>query len=242
MGLALGRVAQILSDVVNRSADEGDLAHRLVAACARSIPGTDVGLVLMVDDGPAGVVAVTDGLPASMEDLQFTLGEGPCLDSFRTGRPVLLPDLSAVGSSRWPAFSAGALDAGVRGVFAFPLRVGAIRLGVLDLYRDVSGGLSMGELREALSFADAATAVLLHLQSRVGADGDGGSIAMVDNRAEVHQATGFIAETAGVSMPSALVLLRARAYASGRPIADLAKDVLMSVVQFTTDEAGIHGR
>ena len=77
-----------------------------------------------------------------MEELQFTLGEGPCVESSGTGRPVLQPDLARTGPARWPGFSAAALEAGIGAVFALPLRVGAIRLGVLDLYRDAVGGLS----------------------------------------------------------------------------------------------------
>ena len=65
-----------------------------------------------------------------MEDLQFTFGEGPCVECSRTGRPVLQPDLARTGPDRWPGFSAGALEAGIRAIFAWPLRVGGIRLGV----------------------------------------------------------------------------------------------------------------
>jgi GAF domain len=121
---------------------------------------------LATDAGPAGTVAAPDGPAAAMEELQFTVGEGPCVDSSRTGRPVLAPDLAHTGSGRWPGFSAGALDAGIRAVFALPLQVGAGRVGVLDLYRDRAGALSPEELADALTFADAATTILLHLQGQ----------------------------------------------------------------------------
>src|SRR5450830_212153 len=127
----------------------------------------------MTDSGPAGTVAVTDEVASLMEDLQFTLGEGPCVDSSTWGRPVLQPDLATTGPARWPVFSAGALEAGIGAVFALPLRVGGIRLGVLDLYRDRPGALTPHELNEALAHADAATAILLHLQARPPANGTG---------------------------------------------------------------------
>ena len=234
------RVTQILSAVAEAPHAAGGLAHRLVTACAAALPVTGVGLVLMADTGPAGTVAVTDGPAATMEELQFTLGEGPCVDSIDTGRPVLVADLARSGSGRWPGFSAGALEAGIRAIFAFPLQVGGIRLGVLDLYRDETGVLSDDQLAEALSFADAATAVLLHLQAQAYPDGDGGltAVPVIEDRAEVHQATGMVAFQADVTLAQALVLLRARAFAMDRPIVSLARDVLSGVVSLTKDSDG----
>ncbi len=229
------RVAEILSGV--GAGPTGHLPHRLVRAATLALPVTGVGLVLMTNAGPAGTVAVSDGPAGTMEELQFTLGEGPCVESSRTGRPVLQPDLTRTGPDLWPEFSAGALAAGIRAIFAFPLRVGGIRLGVLDLYRDEAGELSEGELSEALSFADAATSVLLHLQAEHSAIGSGSAvIEVVEDRAEVHQASGMISVQAGVDVSEALVLLRARAYATDRPITELAADVLNRRVNFAEED------
>src|SRR3954453_21801527 len=169
--VATGRVAEILSAVWAASPDGSGLPGGLVHGCARALPVTGVGLALMTDGGPAGTVAATDGPALELEDLQYTLGEGPCVDASRSGRPVLQPDLAATAPQRWPAFAGGALAAGVAAVFAFPLRVGAIRVGVLDLYRDRAGPLSPEELTEALCFADAATLALLHAQAGVSEPG-----------------------------------------------------------------------
>jgi hypothetical protein len=233
------RVTQILSGIAEGSGAVADLPQRLVAACARALPVTGVGLALMTDKGPAGTVAATDGPAETMEELQFTLGEGPCVDSSRTGRPVLQYDLARSGPARWPGFSAGALEAGIRAIFAFPLQVGGIRVGVLDLYRDRPGVLSDDELAEALSFADAARAMLLHLQAQDSLDGsEVAAIAVIEDRAEVHQASGVVSVQAGVTLAQALVLLRARAFAAERPILDLARDVLDRVVRFRSDDEG----
>jgi GAF domain len=195
-----------------------------------------VGLALMTDDGPAGIIAATDGPALALEELQFTTGEGPCVDASRTGRPVLQPDLVRTAPVRWPGFADGALAAGIRAVFAFPLRVGAIRVGVLDLYRDRAGILSPAHLTEALSFADAATLVLLHAQAGSPVRG---AVPVVDERAEVHQATGVVSVQAAVGLAEALVLLRARAFAEGRPLGDLSRDVLAGTVDFgKVDDCG----
>jgi hypothetical protein len=229
MGVAPNRVAQILSAVWAESREGIGLPGALAAACVRSLPVSGVGLALMTEEGPAGTIAATDGAAMELEELQFTLGEGPCVDASQTGRPVLQPDLARTAPLRWPAFAEGALDAGVRAVFALPLRVGAIRVGVLDLYRDRAGPLSTEDLTEALSYADAATLVLLDAQA--------GSPMLVplpvwDDRAEVHQATGVVSVQARVGLGAALALLRARAFAEERPLGDLARDVLAGSVDF----------
>jgi GAF domain-containing protein len=169
-----------------------------------------------------------------LEDLQFSLGEGPCVDASQTGRPVLQPDLARTGGRRWPVFTADAAAADLAAVFAFPLRVGGIRLGVLDLYRTTTGVLAGDELGHALSFADAATAVLLLLQARAaGLDPPLDSLTVLDDHAEVHQASGVVSVQAAVPLHEALLLLRARAYAEHRPIDSLAQDVLSGVADFS---------
>jgi GAF domain len=223
------RVAEILRSARAESPDGTGLPTSLAAACVRALPVTGVGLALMTSAGPAGVIAATDGVAIELEQLQFTLGEGPCVDASETGRPVLQPDLATTGPLRWTAFAGGALAAGIRAVFAFPLRVGAIRVGVLDLYRDSAGPLSRDELTEALSFADAATLVLLHAQTGSPV---GHAVPVLDERAEVHQATGVVSVQASVGLAEALVLLRARAFADDRPLSDLARDVLAGTVDF----------
>jgi hypothetical protein len=236
VNVASTRVADILSAVLTESQSGIAMPASLVDMCARALPVSGVGLALMTDDGPAGTVAVTDGSALELEELQFSLGEGPCVDASRSGRPVLQPDLGRTARQRWPVFAAGAEDAGLAAVFAFPLRVGGIRVGVLDLYRTTAGILSDEELGDALCFADAATALLLHLQAQdAGVGLPIGSLTVLDDRAEVHQATGVVSVQAVVSLQDALLLLRARAYADQRPIGKLAHDVLIGVVDFSDD-------
>lgn len=228
------RVAQILAAIAGDVSVSTTLPQRLVDACAGALSVSGAGIALMTDAGPAGTVAVTDRVASIMEELQFTLGEGPCVDSSLWGRPVLQPDLAATGPARWPGFSAGALEAGIGAVFALPLRVGGIRLGVLDLYRDHPGELTSSELTEALAHADAATAILLHLQARDPANLTGtGLIPVVEDHAAVHQATGIVSVQADVTLTEALGLLRARAFASDRSIVALSHDVVTRLVHFT---------
>jgi hypothetical protein len=232
--VASTRVAEILSAVLNESRGGMAVPASLVGMCARALPVSGVGLALMTYDGPAGTVAATDGTALELEELQFSLGEGPCVDASQSGRPVLQPDLGRTARERWPVFAAGAEAAGLAAVFAFPLRVGGIRVGVLDLYRTTAGILSDDHLADALCFADAATALLLHMQTQdVGVGLPRDPLTVLDDRAEVHQATGVVSVQAAVSLQDALLLLRARAYAEQRPIGTLANDVVNGVVNFS---------
>jgi GAF domain-containing protein len=230
-------VVEILTMVAHGDGGQA-LPAKLCAACLSALPVSGVGIALMTADGPSGVVlAATDERARLLEELQFALGEGPCVEASLDGRPVLEPDLVEVGSPRWPKFAEAATAAGVHAVFAFPLRVGAIRVGVLDLYRDTPGRLTGPDVAEALAFADAATEVVLHLQDHAMYDNEPAAlIGSIDSRAVVHQATGMIAVQMAGSLAEALLRLRAHAYASGRAVSAVAADVVDRRLRFDNDQ------
>lgn len=188
---------------------------------------------MLNDDGHQATLAWSDEASARLESLQFELGEGPCLDAYRERRPVLVPDVALV-PKRWPVFVPAAVEAGVAAVFAFPLQVGAIRLGVLDLYLGSPGGLGDEQLRQALAYADASTTLLLHLQGQMH-PGDGLHPEVsgpLEDRAEIHQATGVISVQAAVGLAEALLLLRARAYSDGGSMLETAREVISGTLRF----------
>jgi hypothetical protein len=234
------RIGQILARIADARAPDTSLPARLCNECLSALPVTGVALALMSDAGPSGVVlAATDARARQLEELQFALDEGPCVEASRGDHPVLHPELTATGSVRWPRYGAAALDAGVHAIFAFPLRVGAIRIGVLDLYRDTPGHLTTLELADAGAFADAATLLLLYLQDHPGPDGEPTALTgPIDSRAEIHQATGMITVQLGISLTEALLRLRTHAYDSGQSVTDVAAEVVSRRLHFddsTTD-------
>ena len=231
-------VDEILNALVSDSREGLTLPELLCEACERDVPVTGVGLALMTPDGHQGVVAATDGPARVMEDAQFSLGEGPCLAASREGRPVLEPDLARTATARWPGFAPAVLEAGIAAIFAFPLQVGAIRLGVLDLYRATPGSLDDDQLATALAYAGAAVVVLMHLQSQM-TPGQGlhpQLVGPMDNRAEVHQATGIITVQAAVGVTEAFLLLRASAYANDRSVFETARDVVARKLRFPPED------
>ena len=207
-----------------------------VDVCAAVVPGVAVtgAWLSAARDAQAGhLMQVTDDVGRQLAGLQLTLGEGPLLDASVSGGPVLASDLADWEStSRWPAFAPAASSAGAAAVFAFPLVIGAIRAGVLGLYRDRPGPLTDFQLGDALVFADTATMLLLDAQD--GAAGDaapgagpaGQPAGLASYRAEIDQATGMLTEQLGVSITDAFVRLRAYAYANDIQLADVARDIV----------------
>lgn len=232
------RVRQILLEVLSDEPDgPADVWIRLCAAATLAVPVSGAGVALMTDAGHSGTLGSTAGVAAVIEDLQQVLGEGPCLEASRERRPVLEGDLAGSGPARWPIFGPAATDAGAAAIFAFPLQIGAIRLGVMDLYRDTPGPLDSRQLGEALAFADAAATILLELQHDSSADSLHPKLAEVaDNHREVHQASGMIAVQAGVGLAEALLLLRAHAYSHDRPLREVAHDVVARIVTFAPED------
>jgi GAF domain-containing protein len=206
---------------------------RLCAVCAEVTGMTGAGIMLMSGDVPRGALCASDEGSALIERLQGSLGEGPCVDAFLEDRPVAEPDLARPAVSRWPAFSAAAVEAGVRAVFGFPLHVGAVRLGALNLYRDRPGPLSAEQTADALVMANIAAQTVLVLQAeappgRLAAELETGA----DFQYVVHQAAGMVAAQMGVSVGQALVRVRAFSFVGDRSVAEVAADVVARRLRF----------
>jgi GAF domain/ANTAR domain len=172
------------------------------------------------------LVGFTDAWAQHIEELQYTVGDGPAVEAFDTGGPVLVSDLAGAGH-RWPGFAEATDLAGAGAVFAFPLQGGAIRLGTMALYRRRPGSLSRDEVAEAAVLADLATTALLADTSdaatelapwaREGARG---------HYEDVNVATGMLAAELRISIEDAFLRLRAHAFSNGQPLLDVARAVL----------------
>ena len=177
-----------------------------------------------------------------VEELQFSLNEGACVQAATTGTPVLVPDLGHSSEvARWPIFAAAVSEqTGVRALFALPLQWAATNLGVLDLYRCEPGGLSAAQWRDALSAADIAALLMLGLRTDPdhtleSNGGDGWLDLVTGSRAPVHQAIGMVLAQLSVSSTEALVRLRAYGFAHQRLLIDVARDVVSRDLVFTDE-------
>ena len=213
------------------------------AAAAAAALGVD-GIAAGMGTGPAGMVLAWGRQETSvaLEDAQFTLGQGPGAQALADGAPVLVADLAAAGA-RWPAFARAAQVLGVGALFAFPLQIGAISVGVLLAHRAARGPLSVQQLADALALADAVTVLMLHQaapETDAAAAGQTGPCpgwaAPATYRAQVHQATGMISVQLDVDLAEALARLRAHAYAEDRRVAEVADDVVARRLRFDGPE------
>jgi hypothetical protein len=220
------------------AAREGDAPVSLAVLCRAAADrlGVDGASVTAVSGTAVREpLSATDERSARLEELLFTIGEGPGAEDFMFGSPVLIPDLEPV-TGRWPGFVPAAVAAGARALFAFPLQAGAIRVGVLSLYRAAPGPLAPQQLADALVFADIALQLLLDSASGIsGLDGYRPLDGLSDSRAEVYQAVGMISVQLGVSLEEALVRLRAHAFAASAPLDDVAGEVVGRLLRFDPD-------
>jgi GAF domain-containing protein len=214
--------------------------QRICEMCVPALSISGGGISMVTTTGNRGIICATDEVAAYIEDLQFILGEGPCVEATQTDAPVLIDDLSERLDRRdaqWSAFSQSASSRGVGAVFAFPLRIGSVSVGVLDLYRRSPGALSRDELAGALLAADAAADALLYLQLQAGGDLSFARDLRDIHDMQVHQATGMVMAQLGVTIEDALAMLRARAFATGRPLAQVSRDVVDRRLRFTKEDS-----
>lgn len=194
----------------------------LCSVCVQVLPGVDAAaLVLRGDARAQEMVSASDGWAGLLEELQYTLGEGPAVDACNSGGPVLVRDVSAE-QGRWPGFADAAAQEGLAAMFAFPLQIGGIRLGTLDLYRRRPGGLSAEAFADAALLADVATLALL--ENELADDED--KLRTEVSYQDVHMATGVLAAKLRISLEDAFARLRAHAFAERRSVLEVSRDVL----------------
>jgi hypothetical protein len=224
--MAGDRLHRILAEL---SAGEADVwsSARLCRGCVK-ITGVDgAGIMLMSGDIPRGSLCTTNAVSHLIEELQYTLGEGPCVDAYQHDRVVAEPDLADPVTSRWAAFTPSALEAGVRAVFGFPMRSGTVRLGALNLYRDWPGPLSGDQHADALVLADMAARWVLEAQAGAPPDAVAEELETgADFHFAVHNAAGIVSVQQEISITEALIRLRAYAFSHDRLLADVAEDVI----------------
>lgn len=200
-----------------------------------SLPVQRAGITVQVADVGLELLCASDYVAERVEWVQVSLGEGPAWDAVASGGPVVAWNLAST-DDRWPVFAAEAAASGVGAMYALPLQVGAIKVGVLDLYRDAAEPLASSGFADAVAIADLVTAILL----TVGRSGRitealGSWWDQPLSTREVHQATGMIMAQLNVDAREAYVRLQARAFADRRLIRDVAHDVVDRRLRFDSD-------
>jgi hypothetical protein len=182
--------------------------------------------------GTSVFLHATDETSRAIEDLQFTLGEGPCIDAARSGEPVLVPDLAASAdelSDRWPTFLSEVVETDARALFAFPIQVAGYSLGILDLYRRTPGELGPEQIALGQSGVEAMGETLLS-----SSEDDG--VTEPSYPLTVHRAAGMVMVQLGTTVEEALVRIRATAFLEGALVVGIATEILEGRRRFTKEE------
>ena len=205
--------------------DQAPTLDLICRICCDLLPITVASVVLMGDHGVEGITGASDAVAVAIQNEEFTLGEGPASDVRRQRSPVMISDLRDV-ADEWPRFVPAAMRLGVEAIYAIPLRIGAVDLGVLVLGASHVGALAGHQVPESLVLGDVVSRLVLDLQAGITSESLAWALDATDSRAVVHQATGMIAAQLNIEVADALVRLRANAFATDHPIDEVATDVV----------------
>jgi transcriptional regulator with GAF, ATPase, and Fis domain len=215
-----------LADTLVRGFDVATVFVSLAETSVDLLGVTAAGLMLVDHHGRLRVMASSSERARLLELMEIQNEEGPCLDAYRGGQPVLATDLAAV-ADRWPRFNVEAQRVGFRSAYALPMRLRDETIGALNLFHTETDVLSTEALRIGQGLADVATIAILQQRAvRHGVDLNEQLQTALNSRIVIEQAKGVLAEREGIDMGAAFALLRGRARNAGRPLSDVAREVV----------------
>ena len=220
-----------LADTLVADFDVVELLTRLVDRCVQVLDVSAAGLMLAAPEGDLRVIASSSEAMRVLELFELQAAEGPCLDCYRTGEPVVNQDLAAP-DTRWPLFAVEALDAGFHSTHALPMRLRGVVIGALNLFNQTTGDMPRPDLDAAQALADIATIGILQHRLALEAQTVNAQLEhALNSRILIEQAKGMIAERTGVSVETAFKTLRDHARSHNLRLADLARDVVTGTVR-----------
>lgn len=222
-------LAKTLVDLADTLVDDFDVVELLTLLADRCVEVLDVsaaGLMLAAPEGDLRVVASSSDAMRVLELFELQAAQGPCMESYRTGLPVVNEDLAA-DAERWPQFAPVAIAAGFRSVHALPMRLRGSVIGALNLFRAEQGALEETDVLAAQAFADVATIAILQHRAVIEAQVLNEQLHhALNSRIAIEQAKGMIAERAGIDMEASFARLRSHARNQNRRLADVAREVV----------------
>jgi hypothetical protein len=225
------RIEEILAAL---EVDEDPFPARLCRVTTEIMGVKGASVMIMAGDVPQGSLCTTNNVSNLIEELQFTLGEGPCVDAYQTNEAVFEPDLANPVTPRWHAFTPRVVEAGVRALFSFPLREGTVRLGSLNLYEDRVGGLSDDQKADGLLMADVIARWVLDAQIAAPPNAFAAELRSgADFHFIVHNAAGIVSVQLATTVTEALIRIRAHAFSEDRPVRDVAEDIVARRLRFS---------
>jgi ANTAR domain len=218
--------------------DDAAALSRVCTTLTEALPCEAAVVTIMLSDLERHTVFASDETIRAFELAQYTVGEGPSLLAFTSGRPVTIPDTSAAWTaSWWPTLTREVAHLPMASVFCFPMQLGAIDIGVCSLYRSSTGEMNAKDVSIVVDALELATLVLLQLRGHDHHESLVGRWLAVDghSRRTVHQAIGMLMVQLRVSSETAFARLRAQSFVADRDIEQVADDVVNRGLQLTND-------
>ena len=238
----LARTFVELADTLVDDFDVVELLSLLVDRCVEILDVSAAGLMLVAPEGDLRVVASSSEAMRVVELFELQSQEGPCLDCYRSGQPVLNQHLGTV-DGRWPNFTPVALEAGFRSVHALPMRLRGAIIGALNLFRTHEGPLDANDVLAAQALADVATIAILQHRAALEAQVVNEQLNhALNSRVLIEQAKGVLAERAGLDIEHAFARLRSYARNNNRQLVDVAQDVIDGTLSAAAIDSGSHRR
>lgn len=238
----LARTFVELADTLVDAFDVVDLLTLLVDRCADILDVSAAGLMLAAPEGDLRLAASSSETMRVLQLFELQSLEGPCLDCFRTGEPVLNEDLLTI-DGRWPQFAPVALEAGFRSVHALPMRLRGHVIGALNLFCTELGSLTPGDVLAGQALADVATIAILQHRATLEAQVLNEQLSSaLNSRIVIEQAKGMLAERAGIDVDQAFTRLRKHARSHNLRLVDVAQRFIDGTVSATTFDPPTSGR
>jgi GAF domain-containing protein len=226
-------LATTFVELADTLVDDFDVVELLTLVADRCVEVLDVdaaGLMLLAPEGDLRVMASSSEAMRILELFELQTEEGPCLDCYRTGQPVVNQDLAMV-KGRWPRFAPEALEAGFHSVHALPLRVHEKIIGALNLFHATQGEIDEVDIAMAQAFADVASIAILQYRAALESHVLNGQLQQaLNSRVAIEQAKGMVAERKDLDMEQAFSVLRAFARSHNLRLSDVARDVIIGAL------------
>jgi hypothetical protein len=235
---AVERLKSDLAAVIVGPGGAIDAANRLCRACMELLHMDGAAISIVNDGVTQGTFGSSGESSRTLDDLQFTFGEGPSLDAVRQGQPVLAADLNDLSEQRWPGLLGALIEMGIRSIFVFPFGILGLSNGALTLFRKSAGSLSELTVSGARWAAELAVLPLRDLVSHIEDGefpnvGDGNSPYLGSlERVEVYQATGMVMAQLDVDSVEALARVRAYAFALNLTASEVAWSIVERQLSF----------
>jgi GAF domain-containing protein len=224
-----------MADTLIDDFDVIELMHLLTERGVQLLGIAAAGLLLTDERGALQVVAASSERTRVLELFQLQSEQGPCLDCFRTGRPVSIADLAR--TDRWPRFSQAAAEAGFAAVHAMPMRLRTEVIGALNLFNTGPGILDEEGRRVGQALADVATIGLLQQRTIRRRDALTEQLqTALNSRILIEQAKGVLAERLGIAVDEAFGLLRRGARSRNALLSDLARAIVAGSVSLSRQD------